>query len=91
MRVFDKCRLLGHMWDEYNPGRAWKGMFHNVIHLRCERCGTERHDSFDTLGDLTQRSYGYPEGYGYNKDDKPTRQQLRLAMHPRRNKSSKVP
>ena len=32
--------------------------------LRCDNCGTERHDIFSrTTGDLLQRWYEHPEGY----------------------------
>lgn len=75
--TYADCRLLGHSWDSYTP-LSYEGVFRNVLHLRCERCGTCRHDSFDSYGNLGQRKYDHPDDYRLAVDEKPTREQLRL-------------
>src|SRR5690554_5284665 len=75
----EDCRLLGHAWETYKPIH-YRSMFRHVIHLRCVRCTTVRHDSFDTNGHLTQRKYDYPEDYKLPKEEVPSRDELRLRM-----------
>jgi hypothetical protein len=77
---YDACRLLYHAWDQVPRPPDWKGRATNVLHLRCLRCGSYRHDSFDILGRLMTRSYERPEGYGYTRDEVPSRESLRLGM-----------
>jgi len=73
-----ECRLLGHAWEPFNPIDVRGGMFANMLHLRCVRCFTERHDGIDSLGGLGNRRYIHPEGYKIPKDEKPSTPDLRL-------------
>lgn len=58
------CRTIGHAWDEIpadRPDEWW---------LRCVRCSTERHDAVSwNSGELTGRSYKYPDDYGHAFDE----------------------
>jgi len=62
------CRSLGHAWDVVDADRVPKqgGM---PVWLRCERCGTERHDAVSpTTGELWGRSYVYDTSYRHSFD-----------------------
>lgn len=57
------CRTLRHSWDLHAPiGRGRKRMT-KVLVLRCDRCGTERHDLVSVTDDVVGREYRYPDGY----------------------------
>jgi hypothetical protein len=62
------CRSLGHAWDVVDADRVPKqgGM---PVWLRCERCGTERHDAVSaTTGELFGRGYVYDSNYRHAFD-----------------------
>lgn len=80
-----QCRMLGHRWEEYYPGDFnMTPAFYaadSIFHVRCETCGTERHDAFMKDGELDIRRYDYPDGYRYDEDEeRPTLQDIRLWM-----------
>lgn len=62
------CRTLGHSWfpiDALSVGKFGG----EPIWLRCERCGTERHDSINAAsGDIYTRNYVYQESYRHAFD-----------------------
>ena len=82
MRIeYQKCRTWGHAWEDFLPGvgkrpASWGRRFS----LRCERCHTERHDTFDARGELSTRSYDYPSDYACSAEDRPELTQLRLSL-----------
>lgn len=76
---YEKCRVWGHAWEDFIPERRSPG-WGSRFSLRCVRCTTERHDVIDSLGDLSQRSYVYPDDYRLAKDETPTRASLRLDL-----------
>ena len=45
--------------------------------FRCPRCGTERLDVWNWLGEVMRRKYWYPPGYHIPKADRPNSKQLR--------------
>lgn len=61
--VFDECKgPYKHAW--FDADSDWAAPFGGTpFTLRCERCGTERRDTFDIHGELMTRRYVYPEGY----------------------------
>lgn len=63
---YTDCRDIGHQWDERYS--AWEGnQMDRMTH--CERCGTERYESFNRLGALLNRRYVYAEGYLLTDDE----------------------
>jgi hypothetical protein len=78
--AFEKCRTWGHMWDDFHPHGKRAPGWGTRFSLRCERCGTERHDTVDSLGELSVREYVYPEGYKMGRDETPSRPTLRLDL-----------
>jgi hypothetical protein len=60
---FLKCRAFNHSWDEFIPTNMRKPSFGFRFSLLCITCGSERHDLLDTLGNLQDRTYHYPDGY----------------------------
>jgi hypothetical protein len=79
--AFIECKTFGHAWDEYNPGDGDLNGWFDRITLRCERCGSTRHDYHDNRGELGARKYWTPDGYKDAKDQKPSRAALRLMLH----------
>lgn len=55
------CKTIGHQWDPYDVKRHPEGGW--IWELRCERCGTVRHDVLENDGQLYSRSYAYVDGY----------------------------
>jgi hypothetical protein len=86
---FIHCRTYGHSWDEFTPLTRPNRVFSWQTHLRCTRCTTERHDSYDTLGEVVQREYKYVEGYALA--EKLTRAQFRLELRRRARSKSGIP
>jgi hypothetical protein len=77
------CRSWRHSWDIFSPTQdelARRRIFGRLIALRCERCGTKRFDQIDARGVLGSRSYVYPNDYKLAADERPTTEQLRLAI-----------
>lgn len=63
------CRTVGHAWDVINADRTSRHGG-NPVWLRCERCGTERHDAVNnTTGELVGRQYVYDQTYRHAFDD----------------------
>lgn len=79
---YQQCRTWGHAWEDYIPGPDEKKRprWGHRFSLRCMRCATTRHDTIDTLGELSNRHYDYPGDYQYTIDEKPTIQTLRLSL-----------
>jgi hypothetical protein len=78
-----RCRVYGHAWDEFYPDNLGTPFYGWRLSLRCGRCTTERHDLIDSIGRVSSRRYIYPEEYAIEAEEKPTRDQLRLAMFDR--------
>lgn len=75
----EECRIWGHAWTHYIPAGRRTPSWGREFFLRCGRCGANRIDRIDTLGNLSSRRYEYPDGYLIkNRDDMPTREALRL-------------
>jgi hypothetical protein len=68
------CRGIGHSWEPYDARRKPRVGWLSV--LRCDRCGTLRHDLLDGNGFLLGRYYEHPDGYRYVALDE-TRADLR--------------
>jgi hypothetical protein len=80
--AFILCRALGHQWDQFQPLRR-RAAWGTLLSLRCDRCGCERHDTIDSLGEISAREYKHPDGYkvaGEVRGDRVTRAELRLEM-----------
>jgi hypothetical protein len=75
---FLACRTYNHAWDKFNPidlEAPWYGW---RLSLRCLRCGTERHDNIAYgTGEVMGRRYIYAEGYQYQGEDTPKKEQFR--------------
>ncbi len=59
--MFDTCKAIGHAWDKVPSD--WTPPWGTPLTIRCMRCGTERRDVIDSLGDVSSRRYVYPVGY----------------------------
>jgi hypothetical protein len=75
------CRMFrAHALEGFVPDRRtytapdWGTTFHFL----CTRCGAQRHDTIDALGELGARRYVYPKDYQLTADERPTTQELRL-------------
>lgn len=79
--AFVRCRTYGHSWDEYTPLTRPSRVFNWQTHLRCTRCQTQRHDSYNARGEVEQREYVYPDGYSLA--EKMTRAEFRLELRRR--------
>jgi hypothetical protein len=82
---FLMCRTVGHSWDVIDATSSGK-FGGNPIWLRCLRCNTERHDSFNAnTGDLYTRQYVYQDSYRHAFDNNfgdaaPTRSDYRMML-----------
>lgn len=59
------CRRLRHKWDSVGlkPG-TWHHMRVYIETIRCDRCGTERHDALHPRSmEVLKRGYDYCDGY----------------------------
>lgn len=79
-----KCRAFGHRWEEFIPVGMGKPEFGFRFSLLCTRCGTERHDLIDQLGQVAHRAYHYADEYELGTLEKPTREDIRLHLHERK-------
>src|SRR5262245_38172750 len=77
---YEKCRTWGHSWDDFVPHGKRPSDWGQRFSLRCDRCGTERHDVIDSRGELSTRQYKHPDDYRMSADETPTRSQLRLDL-----------
>lgn len=79
------CRTLGHAWGPITAERVGR-LGGDPLWLRCERCGTERHDAISIVtGDLLTRQYVYEESYRHAfdtsfSDAAPTRSDFRRML-----------
>lgn len=76
---FLRCNTYQHAWDEYENS-DYRPKFGTPFVLRCERCGTERRESWGRHGELLSRYYRYPRGYKYAKGERPTRPDFRVML-----------
>jgi len=61
---YDDCKgPLRHDWDLVEVGKRRRDMIGTPVAFRCMRCGTEKIETYDQLGDLMNRKYHYPPGY----------------------------
>jgi hypothetical protein len=78
------CRTYGHAWfDAPIEGawaQGWGSIGGNPMCLKCERCTAERHDVVNSLGEIIYRRYLHPENYKYQRNERPTIQDMRLAL-----------
>ena len=75
-----RCRTYGHAWDEFYPDNLGEPMFGWRLSLRCTRCTAERHDTIDNTGGVGGRRYIYPDGYQMQRDETPTREEMRMNL-----------
>jgi hypothetical protein len=75
-----RCRTYGHAWDEFYPNNLGLPIYGFRLSLRCARCTTERHDIIDHTGHVGQRRYIYAADYQMQRDELPSREQLRLNL-----------
>lgn len=79
------CRTLGHAWGPIAADHVSR-LGGDPLWLRCERCGTERHDAISIVtGDLLTRQYLYADSYKHAFDNDfadaaPTRQDFRRML-----------
>lgn len=79
------CRTFGHSWDVIDAMESGK-FGGNPVWIRCQRCDTERHDSYNpNTGDLYTRSYVYQDSYRHAFDNNfmdaaPTRTDFRRML-----------
>ena len=60
------CRDLQHAWAPSMGGKLHNEKKRHIGYwrrLRCSRCGTERTEAMNKVGDVAKRSYSYPDGY----------------------------
>ena len=76
---FVYCYAWGHAWFPTDTS-TWRPQFGTPVVLSCERCGTERRETYGThTGDLLLRNYDHPAGYLYRRGEaKPTKADFRL-------------
>ncbi len=76
------CRTYGHAWFEAPVVGEWATGWQHAepVALKCERCDAERHDIVDRSGQVVRRKYVYPPNFRYPKAEKPSIQDMRLAL-----------
>lgn len=85
---FDDCKgPLRHDWDLVDVNRRRRAIGWTMVAFRCVRCGTEKLETYDTQGDLMNRSYKYP--LGYREEGRVSVNVYRLRMVAK-NKSTKI-
>jgi hypothetical protein len=57
-----ECRSFGHAWQMQDAPRT-EPSWGYLAALVCSRCGMERLDTIDLLGQISVRRYLQPEGY----------------------------
>lgn len=76
-----ECRLMyNHPFELVDPSELSISSKFTGKHkqgFRCPRCGTERLDVWNWLGELMHRRYHYPEGYHIPSTERPTAKDLR--------------
>ena len=76
---YTECRSFGHAWKT-NPGRMVRNTFGVVVTLICDRCHSERIDTFSFHGRLIQRRYVRPDDYGISANDTMTTEMWRAKL-----------
>ena len=77
------CRTLGHEWEPFTPIDMQRPRWGIRLSLLCVRCGMERHDIVDSLGQVASRSYDQPNGYSMahlEAPDRPGKSDYRLVL-----------
>ena len=77
---FIRCRVFGHSWDDFSPVGMRNPSWGTRVSIRCLRCTTERHDIYNSLGEVGYRRYIYPGGYQYAKGEKPDMATFRIML-----------
>ncbi len=75
---------LGHAWDGFEDPEFRGGVWKNVMHDRCMRCGTVRHTAIDFYGNIDHRRYEHPADYSYPPGLRPTAQEVRQKLYRKR-------
>lgn len=57
---FVECRDMGHVWRRLDAHPDGDVLIRTLV---CERCDTERHESFGRYGEIDTRRYHHQEGY----------------------------
>lgn len=81
----DLCSaLFHHAYEVFNPIDMEPPYLGWRLSLRCVRCGTERHDTkaYGTH-QLLSRRYIWPDGYLYEKGQRPTREEFQEELFTR--------
>lgn len=80
---YERCKTLGHVWEDFNPIDLGPAMYGKRMSLRCVRCTTERHDTIEASGRVGTRSYRYADGYIIPREERLTRAEMRLKLYDR--------
>lgn len=73
---YGDCRRLGHAW--FDVASDWSPTLGHPLTYRCDRCGTERREQVGpNTGELISRHYAYPQGYSYDKGERPSADEFR--------------
>lgn len=75
-----RCRVARHMWDDFEPTEMRSPSWGTRVSFRCLRCASERHDVYDSLGEVGYRRYIYVEGYQYAKGERPSAAEFRVML-----------
>lgn len=78
-REFLLCRMLrAHAFEIFHPLKDKNPGWGRTFHFRCTRCGTERYDTIDSMGEISVRRYVHPPGYRLTGEERPETADLRL-------------
>jgi hypothetical protein len=77
---FIRCRVMRHSWDDFSPTGLRNPSWGTRVSYRCLRCTAERHDIYNSLGEVGYRRYIYPAGYQYAKGDRPSAAEFRIML-----------
>lgn len=75
-----RCRVMRHAWDDFDPVGMRNPNWGIRVSFRCLRCHSERHDIYNSLGDVGYRRYIYVEGYQYAKGERPSAAEFRIML-----------
>jgi len=76
---YAECGSLGHAWFDVDSD-TWNPKWGTPVTFRCERCGGERRESWDRIGEMSNRHYKMPEDYKWAKGQRPNRAEFRAAL-----------
>ena len=63
---FRDCRDIGHTWQTYDLKVVGNELYRA---LRCDRCTSERRETFSKNGDLNSRVYYHADNYLLKSED----------------------